>query len=262
MGAMTQLTEKDYLEVITRGLATKGGESKRVIVIGAGMAGLVAASVLKSAGHHPVILEARGRVGGRIYTIRAPFSSGLYGEAGAMRIPRSHALTMAYVEQFGLQTRDFTMDNPKAFCHYGGQRFRFSEVNANPGLLPFELTDSERNQTAGQIWETALQPVVKKIELEGWDSVIREYDQFSVREFLEEVNGWSEGAIERFGLLFNQEALMNSSFMELLREETGNNYSNMVYLVGGTDSLPDGISSPAPGSDPFWREDDRLGPIG
>ena len=41
-----------------------------------------------------------------------------------------------------------------------------------------------------------------------------------------------------FGLLFNQEALMNSSFLELLREELGGYYTDLVYLDGGTDSLP------------------------
>ena len=41
-----------------------------------------------------------------------------------------------------------------------------------------------------------------------------------------------------FGLLFNQEALMNSSFLELLREELGGFYSDLVYIDGGTDQLP------------------------
>ena len=63
---------------------------KRVIIVGAGLAGLSAAYELLQAGHEPLILEAQHRVGGRIYTMREPFSRGLYGEAGAMRIPRSH----------------------------------------------------------------------------------------------------------------------------------------------------------------------------
>jgi monoamine oxidase len=42
-----------------------------------------------------------------------------------------------------------------------------------------------------------------------------------------------------FGLLFNQEALMNSSFLELLREEVGNYYRDMVQIDGGMDRLPE-----------------------
>jgi monoamine oxidase len=56
-------------------------------VLGAGMAGLVAALELARQAHEPVVLEARHRVGGRILTLRG-FAGDLYAEAGAMRIPR------------------------------------------------------------------------------------------------------------------------------------------------------------------------------
>jgi monoamine oxidase len=58
-----------------------------------------------------------------------------------------------------------------------------------------------------------------------------------VREFLEACS-WSEGAIEMFGLLVNQEANLNSSFLELLREEAGRYYTDMVSIQGGMDRLP------------------------
>ncbi len=48
------------------------------------------------------MLEAQHRVGGRVKTIR-DFAPGLYAEAGAMRIPRVHDLTLAYCELFGLR---------------------------------------------------------------------------------------------------------------------------------------------------------------
>ena len=72
---------------------------------------------------------------------------------------------------------------------------------------------------------------------DAWTAITAEYDQYCVREYLD-LCGWSEGAIEMFGLLFNQEALMNSSFLELLREELGGFYSDLVYIDGGTDQLP------------------------
>lgn len=43
----------------------------RVVVIGAGLAGLAAAHALRSDGHEVVVVEARDRVGGRIWTSRA-----------------------------------------------------------------------------------------------------------------------------------------------------------------------------------------------
>ena len=64
-----------------------GGVKKRVIVIGAGLAGLCAAYKLDARGHDVTVLEAQDRPGGRVHTLRSPFSGGLYAEAGASRIP-------------------------------------------------------------------------------------------------------------------------------------------------------------------------------
>ena len=56
---------------------------KRIIIIGAGLAGLSAAYELTQAGHDVTILEARTRPGGRVFTLRDPFPEGIYAEAGA-----------------------------------------------------------------------------------------------------------------------------------------------------------------------------------
>jgi monoamine oxidase len=64
------LAPPDLLAIVRAGLLAGGGPPKKVAVVGAGMAGLVAAWELLRAGHHPIVLEARGRVGGRIYTLR------------------------------------------------------------------------------------------------------------------------------------------------------------------------------------------------
>src|SRR6266403_2124662 len=73
---------------------------KKIIIIGAGMAGLSAGYELSQAGHDVTILEARTRPGGRVQTLREPFSDSLYAEAGAARIPDNHDLTLKYVKLF------------------------------------------------------------------------------------------------------------------------------------------------------------------
>src|SRR5690349_10421953 len=70
------------------GLEGRRADRHKVVVVGAGLAGLVAAFELKRQGHDVVVLEAQNRVGGRIYTLRW-FAPGLYAEAGGMRIPRA-----------------------------------------------------------------------------------------------------------------------------------------------------------------------------
>ena len=83
------------------------GPAKKVLVLGAGMAGLVAAYELTQLGHDVTVLEARTRPGGRVHTLREPFSDGLYAEEGAARIPDEHDLTLKYVKTFELPLEPF-----------------------------------------------------------------------------------------------------------------------------------------------------------
>ena len=235
-------TIQDYVDVSAQGISKKfkGGKPKKVVIVGAGVAGLVAGYELKRAGHNPVILEAQQRVGGRVYTLRDPFTEGLYAEVGAMRIPRAHSLTMAYVSKFELKTNDFTMDNPNGYLYMGGNKVRASEAHTNPALLGFDVSEQEKGKTASQMYMKSIQPLLDMLEKDGdaaWGEIIAKHDQYSTREFLER-EGWSEGMIEMFGLLANQESVMNSSFLEMFREDAGNYYTNMVEIHGGTDRLP------------------------
>lgn len=77
-------------------------KDRTVIVIGAGLAGLSAAYDLQRAGWNVTVLEARSRVGGRVYSLRS-FSNGLVAEGGGEFIDESHKRMLAYAEQFNLK---------------------------------------------------------------------------------------------------------------------------------------------------------------
>jgi monoamine oxidase len=82
------------------------GRAPRMVVLGAGMAGLVAAVALQDAGLEPLVLEADVEVGGRIRTHRfAPPHRHAYGELGAMRIPAGHSRALALIDRLGLSGR-------------------------------------------------------------------------------------------------------------------------------------------------------------
>jgi monoamine oxidase len=76
----------------------------RVVIVGAGLAGLTAAIDLTDAGWDVVVLEARDRVGGRVHTLYDPFTPGLHAEAGGESIDDNHDRIQALVARFGLAT--------------------------------------------------------------------------------------------------------------------------------------------------------------
>lgn len=79
------------------------GSGRRVIVVGAGMAGLEACRILAPAGYDVTVLEASDRPGGRVHTVRDPFAGDQHAEAGACYIPSNHSYPIGLAKQFGLE---------------------------------------------------------------------------------------------------------------------------------------------------------------
>jgi monoamine oxidase len=217
-------------------------ERKSVVVIGAGMAGLVAALELKERGHDVLVLEAQNRVGGRVYTLRC-FAPGLYAEAGAMRIPHSHELVLGYCERFGLELRPFVMGNPKGLAYVHGQRLTMEEAAREPHRFEFELADHERGRSCDTLWEEAIGDLRALVEADaeaGWERIVREFDECSLYEFLQ-LKGWSDGAIEYYGVMNFLEADMHGACLEVLREDLGRAYVGTQEIAGGMDRLPEAL---------------------
>lgn len=78
-------------------------ESHDVVVIGAGLAGLHAAQLLEDRGFSVLVLEAQGRVGGRIHSMR---QLGDNAEAGGTYIGAGYARVMAVAERHGIELVD------------------------------------------------------------------------------------------------------------------------------------------------------------
>jgi monoamine oxidase len=118
------------------------GTSKKVIIIGAGLAGLAAAYELTKMGHDVSVLEARTRPGGRVHTLREDFADGLYAEAGASRIPNHHHFTLKYVDLFGLTLDPFEPVNFPSVYHVRGKRIVVKPRQKME--WPYDLTAEER----------------------------------------------------------------------------------------------------------------------
>src|SRR5450759_5082045 len=93
----------------------------RVVVIGAGFAGLAAAYELSRAGADVTVLEARNRVGGRVVSFHDLVPGGAM-EGGAELIGSNHAIWMDYKQRFGLSFIDITEEDLEAPIVLNGQR--------------------------------------------------------------------------------------------------------------------------------------------
>lgn len=130
---------QQYLKYIDEGIP-RTDKSKDVLIIGAGMAGMVAAGLLKQAGHNVTIVESNTRVGGRIKTFRNSENKkyfeddSVYGEAGAMRIPTIHQMVLKYIDKLGLKTEPFyylSVDKEQAIAHQADPTKPEPEVTRN-----------------------------------------------------------------------------------------------------------------------------------
>ena len=93
---------------------------RSVVIVGAGFAGLAAAYELLSAGYDVSIVEARGRVGGRVITFDN-FIPGRYVEGGGEFIGRNQPTWMAYAQKFGLEFLDVTDSEEDSPIVIGGK---------------------------------------------------------------------------------------------------------------------------------------------
>jgi monoamine oxidase len=80
------------------------GNPKKVLVAGAGIAGLCCAYELMKRGHEVKVLEASGRHGGHVFTRRDALSDGLYADLGAEHI------TKPGYEKFWEYTKEFNLE--------------------------------------------------------------------------------------------------------------------------------------------------------
>jgi len=120
-----------------------------VLILGAGIAGLVAAYELRQAGYRVRILEYNDRPGGRSWTIRGGdtytelggqtqrcgFAPGQYFNPGPWRIPFHHRAVLSYAHRFGVALEPFVQVNYNAFVHsskaFDGRPQRYRHVQSD-----------------------------------------------------------------------------------------------------------------------------------
>ncbi|MER7133426.1 flavin monoamine oxidase family protein [Streptosporangium saharense] len=100
-----------------------------VVVVGAGLAGLTAATDLAARGVEVTVVEARERVGGRLHGIEV--APGSRVDAGAAYLGGRHTALTALMAELGLRTTPTTMSGDSRFALNGN-----GEGRTRPGRFP------------------------------------------------------------------------------------------------------------------------------
>src|SRR4029450_12373270 len=105
----------------------------QVLVLGAGLAGLVAAYELKKAGYGVTVIAARTRPGGRVLPYRDPFADGLYAEMGAEYVDATDEFDHRFCKELGLQVMTAKLYDA---IFVRGQRYKMAAFKRDKDKLP------------------------------------------------------------------------------------------------------------------------------
>ncbi|MEU3186081.1 NAD(P)/FAD-dependent oxidoreductase [Streptomyces sp. NPDC006923] len=222
---------------------------RKVIVIGAGLAGLATAYELAGRGCDVTVLEAGTRAGGRAYTLREPFADGLYAEAGAMTLTPHCHYAMHYLRELGvgLETADLV---DTQFAYFVNSRlFGPGQDDVDGAGLP--LGPEEKGLGVSGMIDRYVAAVHEELQPDigaaDWAVTPRlaPYDRRSVYEVLTE-RGASPAAIDLMEPMFLEMRggdLKTASALSWLRHESSpHSLSNAdprwAKVAGGTDRFP------------------------
>jgi monoamine oxidase len=238
---------------------TGSGKGKKVVILGAGLAGMTAAYELGKLGYQCQVLEARGFAGGRCQTARkgftlqelggekqtCAFDDGQYINHGPWRIPLHHQSTLHYTRLFEVPLEVMVNDNDHAFVYLenGGPL-------SNKRLRPAQLKADMRGHVA--------ELLAKSVKNNQLDQALTADDKTLLLDYLAH-EGQLQGADLRYkgrsgrGFTVNPGAGLSAGtpsdplgFKELLASKVGNVYSavqdfpmqnTMFQPVGGMDAI-------------------------
>lgn len=206
-----------------------------VLVAGAGLAGLAAARDLVAHGADVTVVEARDRVGGRVWTIRDGFADNQHAEAGGDMIDEAQTEIRALAAELGLKLTRILRGGFGYARRDGAGRTRIVSQNAARGW------DALSERLAGLTRQYRLAE-------QRWDSPITaDLARRSVAQWLDEVRADRDLRATATGLrgffLADPEELSLVAFVDQFATTDESAGWSMYRIVGGNDRLPAALAA-------------------
>jgi monoamine oxidase len=237
------------------------GKDVKIVILGAGMAGLASADELLKAGYDVTILEARGRVGGHNWTVRngdkvestdgsvqqCTYDPGHYFNTGPARLPTHHQAILGYCKELGVElevevnsSRSAYLRNAKA---NGGKPIQYRRaINDTRGHVSELLTKA--------INQGALDKELNAADKERMVAFLKQYGDLSPDLFYKgsKRSGWKSlpGAADAVGV--PNDPLDLSTLLDLdmwtsvIFEDSIDDQATMLQPVGGMDMIPKALA--------------------
>jgi monoamine oxidase len=250
---------------------------ERVLVLGAGVAGMVSAIELLRAGYEVELLEYNRRPGGRNWTLRGGdryvelggeaqdcrFDKGQYLNPGPWRIPYHHTALLSYCRQFGVTLQPFIQVNHNAYVHsqraFGGKPQRFREVVADVNGAVDELL-------AKTVQQRKLDAPLDKDDLERLLAALREMGALDAeyrwragptaserRGYARDAGGGAGGKPVDSQPLGLQDLLRSDLWRQLTNGMAYEYQTPLFQPVGGMDAIGHALAKQLPGRIRFAR---------
>ncbi|KAG8791048.1 hypothetical protein FRC12_010299 [Ceratobasidium sp. 428] len=246
----------------------------RVAVIGAGLAGLRAAMILKEAGQDldVDILEASERIGGRIYTykffhhtsgnLETASTVNSYFDVGAMRFPYVPVMKAAFelLDRLGIEVSPFVMSAGGNLLSYNGIRMRKSELQGPSAWEndPFKVSRHNGGKIPPGPWDgkdpsillaETIQPFVDELLSDadrGLDHLMSKYHGYSGRTYMVTHMGYPPELVDWIEVMTVGAGWLDREFIETILEEMGFNFDIQLSskeiewksVDGGAERIP------------------------
>jgi monoamine oxidase len=236
-----------------------------ILILGAGIAGWVAAYELRKAGYQVKVLEYNNRAGGRAWTIRGgdeftelggakqrcEFDEGQYFNPGPWRIPYDHHGILDYAKRFGVPLEPFIQINYNAYLHskeaFGGKPQRYRHIHSDYHGYVAEMLSKVVNQHRLD-QPLTIEDQEKLLEsLKDWGALDKQY-RYQANEKSSDRRGYD---VSRGGGLMPEaipatplklEALLKSGLSKYLSIGVQQEFQSTIFQpVGGMDRIAQAI---------------------